>query len=52
MSTTMVLLVAPLVLAAVLAATGPRTASRHRGPRAVVGRGDDAYRPRHARPSP
>ncbi|WP_406193475.1 hypothetical protein OH807_02835 [Kitasatospora sp. NBC_01560] len=51
MSTTMVLLLAPLVLAAVLTVTAPRPGHRHRGPRAALSRGDRNGRPRHARPA-
>ncbi|MFE7563776.1 hypothetical protein [Kitasatospora sp. NPDC057500] len=50
MSTVMVLLVAPLVLAVVLTVTAPLVGSPGAGPRPVAGRGDAAYRPRHARP--
>ncbi|MER8184587.1 hypothetical protein [Kitasatospora sp. NPDC094015] len=49
MSTAMMLLLAPLVLAAVLLATVPARAHRHRGPRAAIGRHDASHRARHAR---
>ncbi|MER8185823.1 hypothetical protein [Kitasatospora sp. NPDC094015] len=51
MTTTTVLLLAPLVLAAVVTATAPGRDPRHRGARAAVARsrGEDTGRPRHAR---
>ncbi|WP_159401106.1 hypothetical protein [Streptomyces sp. NRRL B-24484] len=51
MSTAMVLLLIPLALAAVLTATAPSPARRHRGPRAAAVRTDRAPGPRHARSS-
>ncbi|MEU3497017.1 hypothetical protein [Kitasatospora cineracea] len=51
MSATTLLLLAPLVLAAVLTLTAPSLAHRHRrtGPAAL--RSEHPHRPRHARPT-
>ncbi|MFF4343035.1 hypothetical protein ACFY00_24280 [Kitasatospora sp. NPDC001540] len=49
MSETMVLLLAPLVLAAVLTVTAPSLAHRHRRPRPAALRGERSHHPRHAR---
>ncbi|MER6401803.1 hypothetical protein ABT263_38085 [Kitasatospora sp. NPDC001603] len=51
MTVNLVLLLGPLVLAAILAATAPSPAHPHRRPRAAVVRDDRIRRPRHARPS-
>ncbi|WP_158835607.1 hypothetical protein [Streptomyces sp. NRRL S-350] len=50
MTATMMLLLAPLALAAILATTAPSHVHRHRRPQAAVVRAERTPGPRHARP--